>query len=339
MENQIEILESSDLSNEEINGILAEFGEETNRTPIIGDENSSSEESRSSSIENSFEGAYENFIEAIDQIVETEAELNNSEEENKEPTPQSEIEPIIPVNSPTILIDESSSRFSSAIWYNAVKSKSIILAGIGGIGSYVALLLSRMKPASITMYDPDIVERVNMSGQLYSNMDIGKNKVDSIAKMMADYSNFFGTLSIADKFYVDSPAGDIMICGFDNMKARKLFFESWCKHLSALSKKERKKCLFIDGRLAAEEFQVFCITGDDSYHKIIYLEEYLFSDEKADETICSYKQTSHCANMIGSIMVNLFVNFVANECNPLIPRDVPFLTTYDAERMFFKTSI
>ena len=43
------------------------------------------------------------------------------------------------------------------------------------------------------------------------------------------------------------------------------------------------------------------------------------------------------ANMIASVMVNLFVNFVANQCNPIIDRDLPFFTTYNAETMFYKT--
>ena len=43
------------------------------------------------------------------------------------------------------------------------------------------------------------------------------------------------------------------------------------------------------------------------------------------------------ANMIGSIIVNLFVNFVAINSNDL--RDLPFITTYDAKFMFFKTEV
>lgn len=247
-------------------------------------------------------------------------------------------EPIIPVNSPTLLIDRSSSRFSSALWYEAIKKKSVLLAGVGGIGSFVAFLLSRVKPASITMYDPDIVEEVNMSGQLYNENNAGYFKVDSIAEMMHHYSNYYTILSINERYTYDSLTDNIMICGFDSMNARTTFFTKWEQHVSSLPKEERGKCLFIDGRLAAEEFQVFCITGDDIYHQNIYKNEYLFSDDEADETICSYKQTSHCASMIGSIIVNLFVNFVANECDPLIPRDLPFITTYDTTRMFFKTS-
>ena len=330
MENQVEILETSGVSNEEINEVLQGF-----------------EETYSIVEESPYRGPLGDLREFLANIQERSAEItdvpaqaleSSPEEEGEEPIPQS-IEPIIPINSPTLLVEKSSSRFSSAVWYDAVRSKSIILAGVGGIGSYVAFLLSRMKPASITIYDPDTVEEVNMSGQLYSKKNVGKTKVDSIAEMMVDYSNFFNILSIADRYTINSPAGNIMICGFDNMQARRQFYNSWIQHIGMFPAEERKKCLFIDGRLAAEEFQVFCITGDDNYHQAVYNRDYLFSDAEADETICSYKQTSHCANMIGSIMVNLFVNFVANECDPLIPRDLPFITTYDAERMYFKTSI
>lgn len=330
MENQVKVLETSDVSNEEIDRMLQGF-----------------EETSSIVEESPYRGPLDDLQELLAATQERSAEItgvptqaleSSPEEEKEEPIPQP-IEPIIPTNSPTLLVEESSSRFSSAVWYDAVRTKSVVLAGVGGIGSYVAFLLSRMKPASITIYDPDIVEEVNMSGQLYSKKNVGKTKVDSIAEMMVDYSNFFNTLSIADRYTIGSPAENIMICGFDNMQARRQFYNSWIQHIGMLPAEERKKCLFIDGRLAAEEFQVFCITGDDNYHQAVYNRDYLFSDAEADETICSYKQTSHCANMIGSIMVNLFVNFVANECDPLIPRDLPFITTYDAERMYFKTSI
>ncbi len=41
-----------------------------------------------------------------------------------------------------------------------------------------------------------------------------------------------------------------------------------------------ENCLFIDGRLAAEEFQVFCIKGSDNYSMHRYSHDYLFSDEE-----------------------------------------------------------
>lgn len=234
--------------------------------------------------------------------------------------------------------NDSTSRFSSAIWYEKIQQQSIILAGLGGIGSFVAFLLSRMRPASLFIYDDDTVETVNMSGQMFGIQDVGKLKTVSVCNMITNYSDFRDTFAVDHRFDSTSQAGNIMICGFDNMAARRTFFNSWDQHVKSYNDvSDRAKCLFIDGRLAAESFQVLCLKGNDPYAIEKYTEHWLFSDDEAEETICSYKQTSFCANMIASTMVNCFVNFIANQCNPLIPRDVPFLTEYDASMMYFKT--
>ncbi len=283
----------------------------------------------------------------VEEIIRS-AEAENSEY-NNEGSPLSEeemrlLEQIveethqeIPINSGSLLIDESTSRFSSAIWYNKIQEKVIILAGVGGIGSYVGFLLSRMKPAALFMYDPDIVETVNMSGQLYSKANIGAYKVSALSEMISIYSDYNSIFAIPERFDETCEASDIMICGFDNMDARRVFFNKWVNHVNNKPEIEKSNCLYIDGRLAAEEFQIFCIKGDDKFNINRYKKEFLFSDLEADETVCSYKQTTFMANMIASVMVNLFVNFVANQCNPLIDRDLPFYTTYNAETMYYKT--
>lgn len=128
-----------------------------------------------------------------------------------------------------------------------------------------------------------------------------------------------------------------MMCGFDNMEARKTFFWSWERHVSELPDSERKNCLFIDGRLSVSELQVFCIRGNDEYNKVVYAREWLFDDREAENTVCSMKQTTYLASMIGSIMVNLFTNWVAESLDPVMPYDVPFFTSYDAQNMIFNT--
>lgn len=271
----------------------------------------------------------------VEQVLGIESSPSNEKETTEEP----EVHTEIPVNSETLLVDEATSRFSSAIWYENIQEKTIILAGVGGIGSYVGFLLARMKPASMFIYDDDIVETVNMSGQLYGQSDLGRPKVSALAEMIRNYAGYSSVFAISEGFTDESEASDIMICGFDNMAARRLFFNKWVNHVQSKPEEERKNCLFIDGRLAAEEFQVLCIKGDDEYNINRYNNEFLFSDAEADETICSYKQTTFCANMIASYMVNLFVNFCANQCEPLIDRDLPFLTTYNAETMYLKTEV
>ena len=46
----------------------------------------------------------------------------------------------IPTNSATLLVDEATSRVSSAIWYENIQKKTIILAGVGGIGRFGNLI-------------------------------------------------------------------------------------------------------------------------------------------------------------------------------------------------------
>lgn len=242
---------------------------------------------------------------------------------------------IIPENSSSITMDESTTRFSSALWFKAIQNKVIVLAGIGGIGSYIALLLARMKPKALFLYDDDEVETVNMAGQLYSINDVGKKKVDALADICSSFALYDSVFAIPEKFTLESEASDIMICGFDSMEARNLYYHKWLNHIKELDDDRQKHCLFLDGRLAAEEFQVFCITGDDTYSQELYRTKYLFDDEQADATVCSYKQTSYMANMIGSMIVNLFVNFVANEVGGM--RDLPFLTSYEGESLMFET--
>ena len=266
------------------------------------------------------------------QITEDIMELLNITEE-PHPAP----EPLIPYNSPTLLLNDATSRFSGTEWYNEIQKQRIIVAGIGGIGSNCVYQLARMNPAVLCMYDDDLVEQANMSGQLYCKGDIGKAKVDAMADMIENYTTMRNVYAIKDKFTQNSEAGDIMICGFDNMNARRVFFTAWNNHVMNKPEEERKKCLYLDGRLSIDTLQVFCITGDNDWAMAEYADKYLFTDAQAEETQCSLKQTTYLACMIGSVIVNLFTNWTANLLNPIIPYDLPFFTEYDAQNMIFKT--
>ena len=301
------------LSDEELNEIIEDNG--------VSEDEESYDENQGEENDTNIEESEDEEVEAS--IATTE---NNISDDAK-----------IPLNSPTLLIDESTTRFSGAEWFNEIQKARIIVAGIGGIGSNVAFQLARMIPANLTLYDDDTVEMVNMAGQLFSSKDIGEAKVNAIANMIYNYTSMRQVFTIKDKFTSDKEAGDIMICGFDNMRARATFFSSWVGHLKDKTEEERKKCLYLDGRLSIDTLQILCITGDDHYNIDRYKKEFLFSDSMADATVCSMKQTTYLACMIGSLMVNLFTNFIANSLNPIIPYDLPFFTEYDAQNMIFKT--
>lgn len=228
---------------------------------------------------------------------------------------------------------ENETRFSDAIWYDKVKEKQIICGGCGGIMSNFIFQLARLDPKSIIVYDPDRVELVNMAGQMFCTRDIDRYKVQAINTTIANYCKYNTMSAIAKKYDEYSIKGDIMISGFDNMEARKVFFNNWLKHIK--NSENRSQCLYIDARLSFDTIHIFCITGDDDYHIKDYQDNYLFNDNEADETVCSLKQTTYMACMIASYMVNILVNFCANEVTPMVTI-LPYFTEYNSDLMQMK---
>ena len=94
------------------------------------------------------ERALEEAIEEFNSVEEYESALQNIDndspltEEEQAILDQAveEAHQEIPTNSATLLVDEATSRFSSASWYENIQKKTIILAGVGGIGRFGNLI-------------------------------------------------------------------------------------------------------------------------------------------------------------------------------------------------------
>jgi len=251
---------------------------------------------------------------------------------NEAMNPQSIAEetPTIPDNLELLHKTDNLSRFQGAMWFDAVQELIVTIAGLGGIGSWTALLLSRLNVQNILLIDPDKVEEVNMAGQLYKVTDIGDYKTYATISNIHDFSEYNRTDCINNRIENTFLGTNILICGFDNMEARKRAFDKWLDRVCTLSPKEKSKSLFIDGRLDAEDLQIFCITGDNAYFIEKYYKEYLYNDSEVEEAPCSFKQTSYLAAMIGSLITNLVVNFASNtvvEYSKVLPFKLSFNTS------------
>lgn len=271
-------------------------------------------------VENPVSDSYDNVLEETSQFPESFDE------------PVGEPEGFTPIVLDDLHVETA--RFSSAQWFDKISQQVIVIGGQGGISSWFTFLAAKMFPRSIFTYDFDRVERVNLAGQLFSVDNIGMYKGDAIAHTIEKYCDYRSVYAVTERFTTSSSPSKIMVCGFDNMAARKLFYESWKYLVLSLREEERKECLFIDGRLAAESMQILCIVGDATWDMQKYEAEYLFSDEEADEAVCSYKQTAFMANMIAATMANLLVNHCANLCGGC--RTIPFYTQYEADQMYLK---
>jgi len=198
------------------------------------------------------------------------------------------------------------SRFSSAPWYSE-DALLVLVGGAGGIGSWLTVLLARagFKPYVV---DHDVLEETNLAGQLYGKEYIGFAKVVALANMVEQLT---GMQIHSDEAKIDFGSSTEKYCFscFDNMLARKAMFHNWRSAFGS-----DHEAIFIDGRLAAEHMQVFCIRGGDIDNQDAYIEKHLFSDDDkdVDNITCTLKQTSHSAAMIAANMVGFFTNHITN---------------------------
>lgn len=218
-------------------------------------------------------------------------------------------------------------RFKGADWFEIVQEQNVILAGLGGIGSWVSLFLSRLGPKTITLYDDDRFEAHNLSGQAFRINNLGRFKVEEAASIAIDFSNYTKSYAFNSKYTERCSTSKIMICGFDNMGARKLFYNKWKE---SIIPEESHEYLFIDGRLTADMFQLFCIQGNDTYVQGEYERNWLFEDKDADETDCTFRQTSHIAAMLGTYITTYFTNFCSNLSPDNFPKRIPWFMEYNS---------
>lgn len=222
-------------------------------------------------------------------------------------------------------------RVKGASWFPLLYKRDVMVLGQGGIGSWTSFLLARIG-CTLHLFDMDSYETHNMTGQVVSMGQIGANKAEAMGQVIGKFSPTCFVHIYPQRYTEESFSGEIMICGFDNMTARKIAFGNWSKMLLDMTTEERRNCFFQDGRLLAEQLQIFNVPGDDPDLIVKYATEYLFNDEEVEEAECTFKQTSHCAAMIASHMVGFLTNWVSNvelvkKGFPAI-RQVPFKYEY-----------
>lgn len=235
-------------------------------------------------------------------------------------------------------VSDNNLRFRGAPWYPAVKDTMVTIGGVGGIGSYLTFYLSRMG-VWCRILDPDIVDSVNFAGQLFSVDSMSIPKVTAIMRTINKLCiNPFRGEAIQSSLDFESALTPITFSCFDSIDARKVVFTRW-RELHD----NNPKAIFIDGRLAAEAYQIFCIPGNNKPYQELYNTKYLFDASEVTEQICSYKQTSHMAGMIAAKMVMYFTNHIYNRIpenlsNGLM-RPIPFLDELDNEDFYNKITM
>lgn len=105
---------------------------------------------------------------------------------------------------------------------------TVALVGVGGTGSQVLTSLGRMNYAlkelghpglHVKVYDPDVVTQANCGRQLFSPIEVGRNKAEVLVSKV---NMFFGTAweSVPDVFGKNTELSNIIISCVDTVKSR-----------------------------------------------------------------------------------------------------------------------
>lgn len=247
-----------------------------------------------------------------------------------------------------------SARFTGASWFKAISSVDALVVGCGGIGSWVAFFLARLGVGSIRLVDKDTVSLENLSGQLFKQDQLGMRKIDAVREIAGEYSNYSSVISYASDITLDNRSIispfiqksscegriPVVFLGTDNMTSRSYCAECVLNSCNGSITGMEHKSIIIDGRLAAESYQVFTVPVNimDYGLTIIdrYREEFMPSDDDIEDAPCSYKQTSHIAAQIATVMTQSMINLVHNMTSDNV-RQVNFYEEYDGDTHYRKT--
>lgn len=220
-------------------------------------------------------------------------------------------------------------RFKDAIWY---APQDIIVGGVGGIGSWLSLLLSRADHY-LYLFDDDFVALENIGGQLFATADVGQPKVQAMKKLINAFSDN-QKVETFGRYTEESIVGNIMFSCFDNMAARKLMVQKWYKYQMGKKVRDKKEVnVFIDGRLEAETFIIYTLRSPRDYER--YMSEW-FDDSVIPDAPCTFRATSNNAAIIAGNMVAVLNNVITNKIEGDEGRVTPYRIRYQLPTFTFK---
>jgi len=187
-----------------------------------------------------------------------------------------------------------------------VLDQKINIIGSGAIGSFTALSLAKMGFTNLTVFDDDIVDTENLSGQFFRHSDVGKPKVTALKELIFDFTG--ETIEVINDRWNGAKLDGIIISAVDSMEARKQIFD-------AHYKKAFNTKLVIDSRMGAQTSMLYTynplsIVEGESYEKSLY------SDSEAVQEPCTAKATAYCALGLSSYVCSVIKEYVVNNNRP-----------------------
>lgn len=170
----------------------------------------------------------------------------------------------------------------------------IHILGVGGIGSWAALLLAKMGAQYITIYDEDKVEDHNVASQFFKESQLGELKTSALADNIEEHSGLI--ISTKDLEKEKEIEKGLVIIAIDSMEAR------WSKaNLFA-----KKDLFIIDARMGGLQLEIYFQHANEYVSTLVPPLE-VENDSCTGSSICF-----NCA-VIGGLLANYVRKYADGE--------------------------
>ena len=129
------------------------------------------------------------------------------------------------------VLEEGLARYVSFGQLQALRSMRIGMAGLGGIGSNVALMLARTGATGLVLVDHDSVEKSNLNRQCYFPEDVGKVKTEALTERLRSLDENVRPLAVKERITRDNvrsilALADIWIEALDGAEDKAMLVEA-----------------------------------------------------------------------------------------------------------------
>ena len=121
-------------------------------------------------------------------------------------------------------------RFSYDV-HQKLKRASVAIAGAGGLGSNIAVMLARSGVGHLHIVDFDIVDITNLNRQVYTIKHIGSRKVDAIKEILMEINPYMKVTTDCVRVVADNcdeilGGYDIVCEAFDGAESKAMLIDS-----------------------------------------------------------------------------------------------------------------
>lgn len=218
-------------------------------------------------------------------------------------------------------------RFRNTVPPNGWGNTKVMLVGCGGIGSYVALALTRMGLRDITLVDMDTVEHVNVATQDLGIEDVGMLKTSAVADRIDGIDPSVHVCTIASRYTAsvyENYRPHVLITAVDSIEAR----EEIVMATLGVLRPDDPLDMIIDPRMGFESLEVYTWMRAksalrDEHHEAIAV-AYLKTLQERDhqDAPCGAKAIAYTGMFAGAVVASIMRRWLCKVT-------VPYLVTGD----------